>query len=282
VTRRARIAWIVGLALAAVVAGVVWFRVMLVTVNVYVPPDEAPASASEEPPPAPAPAPDVPLNGAPGNGTPDGRPPMANGAPKGRPPLANGATTHAPSAPAAAPVADVDALLARMAIGSIAFNVPESLNVKETAVIQLLLSATAALEDLQRELSAPGAAVGARVRISERMEAHLSGPEFDITAITPETQAVSRQIDTEWKWEIKPKRAGRHALHLTLSALVSVEGETTPRTIKTFDRDIIIEITAVQRAAAFFAKNWQWLWAAILVPVVTWWWKRRRGATAAG
>jgi hypothetical protein len=213
------------------------------------------------------------------------RGPTTNGEPivTRPPPKGNGGsgTSAAPGHPvggtgrAPASATDVDALLARMEFGNIAFNVPQELNVKETALIQLLLSATTALDELQRELTAPGTGVGAHVKISERMEARLTGPEFDITTITPETQAVSRQVNTEWKWEIKPRRVGTHALHLTLSALVTVDGETTPRTIKTFDRDIVIEITPAQRAAAFIAANWQWLWAAILVPLATWWWKRR-------
>jgi hypothetical protein len=109
------------------------------------------------------------------------------------------------------------------------------------------------------------------------MEARLSGPNFAITAITPEIQAVSRSEITEWKWEVKPSSDGRHYLHLTLSALLRVDGTPTPRAIRTFDKVIEVEVEWHQRVGSFFEKNWQWLWAAILVPVVGWLWKRKKG-----
>ncbi len=253
-SRIARISWIgAAIVLLVVAIGLVFITRESTTVNIYLPPAPDAATSGGAQPPTVTATP------------PDGKPP----------PLATkGGSASVPDQPG--PAANLDALLDRMSLGAIAFNVPESLNVKQTAVIQLLLSATAALEDLRRELTAPGASMGGRVKISDRMEARLVGSEFDITAIAPETQAVSRQENTEWKWEIKPKRVGLHSLHLTLSALVTIDGETTPRALKTFDRFIVIEITPAQRVAAFVSANWQWLWAAVLVPLATWWWRARR------
>lgn len=127
-------------------------------------------------------------------------------------------------------------------------------------------------------VEAEGEKEGARIRVSDRMEARLSGPNFAITAITPEIQAVSRNDVTEWKWEVKPSNDGRQYLHLTLSALLSVDGTSTPRAIRTFDKVIEVEIGWHQRVGSFFEKNWQWLWAAVLVPIVGWLWKRKIGS----
>lgn len=99
---------------------------------------------------------------------------------------------------------------------------------------------------------------------------------FQITAITPEIQAVSKRQRTEWKWEIHPKKEGKHKLHLTLTALLEIDGKSTPRTIRTFDKVIEVNVTATQKTSLLFKNNWQWLWAAILVPVVGWLWKRRK------
>lgn len=241
-----------------------WMSSRVATVNIYPTPGDATDPVVKDSPPTTA--------------TPS-LPPPAQPKPPSRPPTATAGPKTSPASPVELP--DIDALLARMAFGNIAFNVPEALNVEQAALIQLLLSATRTIEDLQHELTAPGARVGERVKISDRMEARLVGADFEITAITPETQAVSGVQNTEWKWEIKPKRTGRFALHLTLSALVTIDGQTTPRTIKTFDRDILIEITASQRVAAFIAANWQWLWATLLVPAAGWWWKRRRTGNSA-
>lgn len=253
-TRNARITWIgIAVLLVLIALGAWWFQSQRVTINVYVPSKMEERIAGDEPAAS--------------------EPDMAPTNVLARPPDITPPATQAPKQEVPP---DIDTLLARMAWGNIAFNAPETLNLKQTSVIQLLLSATAAIEELQQQLTAPGAQDGAHIQIADRMEAHLAGAEFDITAITPETQAVTRTQNTEWKWEIKPRNSGTHTLHLTLSALVTVNGETTPRTIKNFDRDIVIQVTSAQRAVAFVYANWQWLWATLLVPLATWWWNRRR------
>ncbi|MCK4792334.1 MAG: hypothetical protein KAV87_51870 [Desulfobacteraceae bacterium] len=178
-----------------------------------------------------------------------------------------------------APLTDVDRILANLDYGNIAFNAPKNMNLYGTAVIELVLGVKKTIEELKGIVKAEGEKIGANIRISDRMEARLSGRNFSITAVTPETQAVSRTEVTEWKWEINPKKSGRHFLHLTLSVLLELEGSTTPRAIRTFDRIIEVNVTWYQSVSRFTQKNWQWLWAAILVPFVGWLWKRKRAAS---
>lgn len=178
----------------------------------------------------------------------------------------------APQGPASA----VDRILETMNWGNIAFNAPQSIQLKDTAQIQLLLSLEQSVEDLRNAITAAGENEGARIRISNRMEARLTGPSFQITAITPEQQAITSKGVTEWKWEIKPTTAGRHRLHLTLSALFSVDGASAQRAIRTFDKTIEVQVTLAQQASEFLSNNWQWIWAAVLVPVVAWLWKRAK------
>jgi hypothetical protein len=102
------------------------------------------------------------------------------------------------------------------------------------------------------------------------MEAHLSSLGFKIEAITPKVQAVSEQSITEWKWEIEATRSGIQRLHLTLSALLNVEGEKMPRAIQIFERTIKVWVTLPQKLYEVVADNWQWLWTAILIPIVGW------------
>lgn len=172
----------------------------------------------------------------------------------------------------------IDRILEKLEFGNIAFNAPKTMNLRDTAIIQLLLGLETPIDDLKQMIEAEGEKEGARIQVSNRMEARLSGPNFAITAITPETQAVSQSDITEWKWEVKPISAGRHYLHLTLSALLSVDGEPAPRVIRTFDKVIEVEVAWHQRVGSFFEKNWQWLWAAVLVPIVGLLLKRKKGS----
>lgn len=169
----------------------------------------------------------------------------------------------------------IDIILRNMEFGNIAFNTPRSLNIQDTAIIQLLLNAKIPFDLLKQQLEWAGAREGTKIKISDKMEASLTAPNFAITPISPGIQAISRKETTEWKWEIKPKSTGRHYVHLTLSALLNIEGESTPRAIRTFDRRIEIDITWGQLAKGFFSNNWQWLWAALIVPIAGWIWKKK-------
>lgn len=170
----------------------------------------------------------------------------------------------------------VDRILEQLKFGNIAFNAPKTMSFRDTAVIELMLGLKAPIDELKRMIEAAGEKEGARIRVSDRMEARLSGPNFAITAITPEIQAVSQRDITEWKWEVKPSSDGRHYLHLTLSAILSVEGASTPRVIRTFDKVIEVKVAWHQRVGSLLEKNWQWMWAAILVPIAGWLWKKNK------
>ena len=155
-------------------------------------------------------------------------------------------------------LSSIDQILEKMEFGNIAFNTPKTINIRDIAVIQLMLDLETPVDQLKQMIEAAGEKQGAKIRVSDRMEAHLSGPNFSITTITPEIQAISRNTITEWKWEVKPTSDGRHYLHLTLSALLSINGASTPRAVRTFDQMIEVEVVWYQQIESFFDKNWQW------------------------
>jgi hypothetical protein len=174
------------------------------------------------------------------------------------------------------PPNNVDILLNEMEFAAIAFNAPETINIDDSPQIQLILSISETVDVIKQLIIEEGKKIGATIKVSNRMEARLSGYMFQITAITPEIQAVSKSQPTEWKWEVYPKEEGQHNLHLTLTALLEIDGNSTPRAIRTFSKMIEVDITTTQKFERFFMKNWQWLWAAILIPVAGWLWKQRK------
>jgi len=174
----------------------------------------------------------------------------------------------------------IDQILNQLEFGNIAFNAPKTMNLRDTAIIQLMLSLETPIDDLKQMIEAEGEREGAQIQVSDRMEAHLSGPDFTITAITPEIQAVPRSNITEWQWEVRPGSGGPHSLHLALSALLHVDGVPTPRMIRTYSKVIAVEVTLHQHVTSFFKKNWQWLWGAILIPIFAWLWKKKKASTS--
>jgi hypothetical protein len=175
----------------------------------------------------------------------------------------------------------VDQFLESLAQANIAFNVPPSLNLNDTAQIQLLLSMEQSIEDLKNSITQLGEKFGDQIRVSSQMEARLTGQNFKITPITPEVQAIASMERTEWRWEVSPTIEGSHQLHLTVTALLSVEGRDRPKAIRTFDKTIDVTGTATQRISKFIQGNWQWLWTVVLVPIFIWlrkkWWANGKG-----
>jgi hypothetical protein len=147
--------------------------------------------------------------------------------------------------------------------GNIAYNVPPTMSIDKPSGIHLLLSPNIPLEDLEEKLElrtqTDEGLASTVIHISPMMEAHLSGDKFSIVPVTPEKQGIAAKSATEWQWEVTPKRGGKQQLHLTLSALISIDNEDVERAVRTFDKTIEVEVSMPRRAADFLRDNWTWL-----------------------
>jgi hypothetical protein len=165
---------------------------------------------------------------------------------------------------------------AQLHIGSVAFNTPTALDRGETAEIEFLLSPKQSIKRLKERISQAGDREGARVQISDYMEADLSGLNFSITRIGSERQLVLPDSTTRWAWEITPTRSGVLHLHLTLTAILTTHGEERELEIRTFEKTLSIRVAWPVKVKDFVHENWQWLWTTILVPLGVWAGQRRR------
>ena len=197
------------------------------------------------------------------------------------PPIPSGAQPQAlPNPRASTSLSFVDDMLSNFEWGNIVFDTPKKIGFEEPKVIELLLSPTKSIQELQSSLKSSEETESARIRISNRMEANLSGTGFRIEAIVPQEQAVSRGETTQWKWEVTPTKDGGQTLYLTLSTIINVSGKEVPLVVRTFEKTIEVDISTGQRISAFVDGNWQWLWATILVPLspFLWnWYQKKRG-----
>jgi hypothetical protein len=169
--------------------------------------------------------------------------------------------------------------------GNIAFNAPDTMDYGHVRTVELVLSPTLPVSDLQSQLEDQTGVQLAQVQISNRMEARLTGSGFDIVAMRPDLQAVTTQHLTRWVWEVTPTGHGTQKLHLSLSAHIDLGASDTPLVVRTFDRDIVVEVALGQRVTDFLEDNWNWMWAAVVVPCCGYgWatWKKRRPKSGAG
>jgi hypothetical protein len=172
----------------------------------------------------------------------------------------------------------MDRRLSRLARSNLAFNAPKQMRLGENETLKLTLSPSASVGELTqrlRESGATGKIVSEQqIVTAKRMQARLTGSEFEIEATSPETQAITFSQPTDWTWDVTPTEEGDSVLDLTVTALIHVEGETTPRQIRSFSKLVTVNVTVGQRISGFVGTNWQWLWTAILVPVGVWGWEK--------
>lgn len=169
----------------------------------------------------------------------------------------------------------VDAIMAQMTLGTVAFNTPATINIQETVSIHVALSPTESAAALEERVEGPGQKVSAALQVANNMEARLTGEGFKIVPVTSERQAVSSGV-TEWIWDVTPLTAGKHQLSLTIDALINVNGETVPKTLRTFRKPIEVEVTAIQHVSGVINDHGKWLWTTLLVPIVAWGARKRR------
>lgn len=72
-------------------------------------------------------------------------------------------------------------------------------------------------------------------------------------------------------------------LHLTLTAILTTNGESRELEIRTFEKTLTIRVTWPTRVKDFVQGNWNWLWTAIVVPLGAWTirWQRQARRKAA-
>ena len=172
----------------------------------------------------------------------------------------------------------IDDMLDRLEWGNIIANTPQSMQIEEPNAIELLLSPSKSIPELQSEVEQIKDIESAKIKISNRMRASLSGQAFRVQPLVPEEQAVSSIDTTRWAWEVIPTLEGKQQLYLSLSVVIRLtdQRDTTEYLIRTFNREIDVEISFGKRVSNFWDGNWQWLWAVIFAPVATFLWQRYR------
>jgi len=182
----------------------------------------------------------------------------------------------------------IDAELAKLLAGNVAFNTPERAHVGQELSVQAILSTTLKSNDLTLLVTEPGKVETAPLKVSRGMIATLAGgAAFDISPSGPVTQWVSESEPTTWTWIVTPKTVGEQFLILTFDAIITLDGKDGKRSIRTFKKSIDVDVGWPQTVGQWMdlLKRWgegvSYFWGvAIAVVGGGWAWLRRRGRVA--
>ena len=169
----------------------------------------------------------------------------------------------------------VDQILSQLVLGDVAFNAPEKINIEDTVSIRVALSPDQGAAAVSARIEEPGKRIAETLQVSNLMQARLTGEGFKIVAVTPEKQAVSSGI-TEWLWDVTPLEEGKHQLTLSMDALITVNGEVVPKTLRTYRKPIDVDVTTAQAAGNLLSEHGKWAWSTLLLPLFAWFAKKRK------
>jgi prepilin-type N-terminal cleavage/methylation domain-containing protein len=173
-------------------------------------------------------------------------------------------------------LAGADAALAKLTWQELAYRAPRRMEIGASALVEVALGGNQSFDQLSQLLQSSGNATGQRVQVADRMEAHLTGSGFEITPATPEIQLVSTRQPTLWQWQVKASDLGTHTLYLSLNAILKVNGKDATKSIRTFQREIVVDVTSTAGSWAFVERYWIYIVAVLSVigALIAYIWKK--------
>jgi len=161
-----------------------------------------------------------------------------------------------------------DVIMAQLTNAAMVFTLPENANIDDEVRAHLVIDANKTVDELAKSLGGDVRASN-QIKVSKIIVAKLVAPDFVVTPITPEEQALTIDESTEWIWDLQPKSAGSFTADLVITALVQVGNKSSTHSIKTFSKKLTIDIKPQQAIKAWFKEHWQWI-VGMILSIIGW------------
>jgi hypothetical protein len=128
----------------------------------------------------------------------------------------------------------------------VAHETPKSAEYKRAFDVTLAIDATG--DDTAVDaLPGRGNVVTGEAQVSDRVEARVSGANFEIVDLSPSVQLLSPLTDNVWRWSVMPLSAGEHDLVFEIYAID--QDSVVP--LRTFRDTVTVQVSGINRAIAF-------------------------------
>lgn len=177
----------------------------------------------------------------------------------------------------------IDLALKDSLSSSIAYNVPDSIKLDETATIELLLNPSLTPDALATQVVESGQVVTSSIDITPRMKAELITQDDGLVVKPLEEnpeQLISGTDTTKWTWFVTAKKSGSHKLTLVIYRLINYEGKGYWREVESYKASIEVKVTLGQRILML---DWKWITGILITLLIIpafWRWmdnKKKKG-----
>lgn len=180
------------------------------------------------------------------------------------------AVSHTGSRASAAPSSAAQAESSFTMDGTLVWTVPEKAKWGEVFEVVAFISK----DTLVVTTTSGKKSVIKRIPVTPKMDVVLMSVQPDAVEIS--SNNVSSQIveigeRTEWRWDCKAKKVGEVRLKLIVSK-VEKDGIKS----KVFEGSTRVSVAVGPMLSHFFEKNWQWIIATIVIPLLLWWWRTKK------
>jgi hypothetical protein len=128
----------------------------------------------------------------------------------------------------------------------VAHETPKSAEYKRAFDVTFAIDATG--DDTAVDaLPGRGNIVTGEAQVSDRVEARVSGANFEIVPMSPGVQSLSPLTENVWRWSVMPLSAGDHDLVFEIYAID--QDSVVP--LRTFRDTVTVQVSGINRAIAF-------------------------------
>lgn len=163
------------------------------------------------------------------------------------------------------------------------FNTSDTMQVRNTYLGQLVLATNKTLQNAIESMEEPAGPDSKFIadtssEIKHKMRARLvdpapsDDPNFLITPMGDDEQKLDDKTHKAlWAWKIEPLKEGQHELWLNI-AIVDNEGNASTQVPRKYNITIYSKPSSVfSNVAAFIGKNFQWMIASVMIPLLILW-----------
>lgn len=160
------------------------------------------------------------------------------------------------------------ATLDELTEGQILFNPPKEMTVGTKEKIEARISKKL-VTNISEGLKGRGEPELVSIKVGSFMTTRLRGNNFQIDALSSEGQVVPDEDFAQWEWDVTPLKRGAQTLQLLVIIRIKLAAtDEEPLDLPVLEREIKVRVAPWYSTHTFFTKNWRWIIAAILIPVL--------------